>query len=455
MDSAALERLYATLPPIARRPPLEALIAPERREWLRRARWNWRGTLRRLWSFEVARGRTFGLTRNYRFLARAWPSFLKEAERLGDTDLTTLTDDELDVFLGKVWELALSVAPQCEVAVLYYAHDLKLLLAGVLERWCGDGERRYSSVSAGLAHSETVRETDSIWMIAERLRNAGEPVVSAASSNSWQAFRAMAGMLGVSDVVSDLESFLRQHRHRGASYKDLIHPRWADDPELLWNHVRAFLGGHSPRPTEVNARGALTRTQSQQAALAAVRGVTAPFKRRILRWLFRGNEIYAGIRDNHRFYYDHVWWLVRRVYLEKGRRLEARGLLPACGDVMFVSRADVPTDASRNRMAGLSASPGQARGKARIVRDAAELPRVADGEILVARQTDPGWTPAFARLGGLVLETGGVLAHGASLCREYGLPCVTAVTDATRSIADGEIIVVNGSHGWVELPERQ
>lgn len=502
MDSAVLERLYATLPPIARRPPLEALIAPERREWLRRARWNWRGTLRRLWSFEVARGRTFGLTRNYRFLARAWPSFLKEAERLGDTDLTTLTDDELDVFLGKVWELALSVAPQCEVAVLYYAHDLKLLLAGVLERWCGDGERRYSSVSAGLAHSETVRETDSIWMIAERLRNAGEPVVGAASSNSWQAFRAMAGMLGVSDVVSDLESFLRQHRHRGASYKDLIHPRWADDPELLWNHVRAFLGGHSPRPTEVNARGALTRTQSQQAALAAVRGVTAPFKRRILRWLFRGNEIYAGIRDNHRFYYDHVWWLVRRVYLEKGRRLEARGLLPACGDVMFVSRAeieqlrggeldplvaaarikvrrreweetrlsppprylrrgyvgdegDVSTDASRNRMAGLSASPGQARGKARIVRDVAELPRVADGEILVARQTDPGWTPAFARLGGLVLETGGVLAHGASLCREYGLPCVTAVTDATRSIADGEIIVVNGSHGWVELPERQ
>jgi rifampicin phosphotransferase len=88
------------------------------------------------------------------------------------------------------------------------------------------------------------------------------------------------------------------------------------------------------------------------------------------------------------------------------------------------------------------------------VRDVAELARVLDGEILVARQTDPGWTPAFSRLAGLVLETGGVLAHGASLCREYGLPCVTAVGSATADIRDGEELVLNGSEGWIELPGR-
>src|SRR5581483_12067440 len=79
------------------------------------------------------------------------------------------------------------------------------------------------------------------------------------------------------------------------------------------------------------------------------------------------------------------------------------------------------------RLSGLAASPGQVSGRARVVLDVAGLSAVVDGEILVTRQTDPGWTPAFARLAGLVLETGGVLAHGASLCREYGLPCVTAV----------------------------
>jgi rifampicin phosphotransferase len=71
--------------------------------------------------------------------------------------------------------------------------------------------------------------------------------------------------------------------------------------------------------------------------------------------------------------------------------------------------------------------------------------------VLVTRQTDPGWTPVFARLAGLVLETGGVLAHGASLCREYGLPCVTAVEGATSSIRDGDIIALSGSEGTVEL----
>jgi len=127
---------------------------------------------------------------------------------------------------------------------------------------------------------------------------------------------------------------------------------------------------------------------------------------------------------------------------------------------LFLRRGYVGDDggeASRDeatRLSGLGASPGRARGKARIIRDVAELARVADGEILVARQTDPGWTPAFSRLAGLVLETGGVLAHGASLCREYGLPCVTAVPTATAEIQDGEEIALDGSEGWIELLER-
>lgn len=498
MDSAVLARLYATLPPVARRPPLATLLAPEHRDAMRNAPWNWRGALARFWAFEVRKGRTFGLTRNHGFLERAWPAFLAQAEPLCNTDLEAVSDGGLDEFLGKVWQLALSVAPECEVAVLYYAHDLKLLLSGLLERWCGDGERRYAEVSAGLPHSESVRETDSLWVLADELRQAGPAVVAIALREPWSAFRRIAPTLDAGAIVERFEQFLRRHRHRGATYKDLIYPRWGDDPELLWNHVRAFLQGNAPRPRDVNARSAGRREQAQVQLLVGMRGVLAPFRRAVLRRLFLLNEIYAGIRDNHRFYYDHVWWLVRRVYLEKGRRLAASGRLGTRDDVFFLSRAEIerlgngtlepgvaaarirtrrrdweetrlrppplflrngyvgddgaePARAGATRLIGLGASPGRARGRARIVRDVAELARVADGEILVARQTDPGWTPAFARLAGLVLETGGVLAHGASLCREYGLPCVTAVGSATTDIHDGDDIVLNGSEGWVEL----
>jgi hypothetical protein len=115
--------------------------------------------------------------------------------------------------------------------------------------------------------------------------------------------------------------------------------RWGDDPELLWNHVRAFLQGNAPRPRprDVNARSAERREQAQAQALESVRGMFTPVRRTVLRRLFRANEIYAGIRDNHRFYYDHVWWLVRRVYLEKGRRLAAAGRLDASEDVFFLA----------------------------------------------------------------------------------------------------------------------
>jgi pyruvate,water dikinase len=103
------------------------------------------------------------------------------------------------------------------------------------------------------------------------------------------------------------------------------------------------------------------------------------------------------------------------------------------------------------RLLGLAASPGVVRGRARIVLDVSGLGQVVEGEILVARQTDPGWTPAFSRVAGLVLETGGVLAHGASLCREYGLPCVTAVEGATVRIHDGDLICVSGNDGAVDV----
>ncbi len=86
-----------------------------------------------------------------------------------------------------------------------------------------------------------------------------------------------------------------------------------------------------------------------------------------------------------------------------------------------------------------------------MIFDVADLGSVGRGDILVTRQTDPSWTPAFARLAGLVLETGGVLAHGASLCREFNVPCVTVVEQATRLIRDGDLIVINGGLGTVEI----
>jgi pyruvate,water dikinase len=101
---------------------------------------------------------------------------------------------------------------------------------------------------------------------------------------------------------------------------------------------------------------------------------------------------------------------------------------------------------------GVAMSRGEATGRARVVRGLEFIDRLEKGDVLVARGTDPGWTPAFPVLAGLVLETGGALAHGALLSREYGIPAVQ-VTDAMALIEDGATVRVDGTSGRVTVVE--
>ena len=74
-----------------------------------------------------------------------------------------------------------------------------------------------------------------------------------------------------------------------------------------------------------------------------------------------------------------------------------------------------------------------------------------EGDILVTAFTDPSWTPLFVFIKGLVTEVGGLMTHGAVIAREYGLPAVVGVENATKLIKDGQRIRVNGTEGYIEI----
>ena len=103
---------------------------------------------------------------------------------------------------------------------------------------------------------------------------------------------------------------------------------------------------------------------------------------------------------------------------------------------------------------GLPISPGTIQGCAKVLRHANEK-KLLPGEILVARATDPGWTPLFINAKGIVLEIGGALQHGAVVAREYGIPCVSGISNAVDLIQDGQLIEVDGSNGIVRILEEQ
>jgi pyruvate,water dikinase len=100
---------------------------------------------------------------------------------------------------------------------------------------------------------------------------------------------------------------------------------------------------------------------------------------------------------------------------------------------------------------GLGASPGHARGRARVIARAADLHSVRAGEVVVSEFTHPDLVLAFDRVAGIVTDHGGRLAHAALVAREMGIPAVVGTSDATDVIADGSTIVIDGTAGTVHL----
>ncbi|HEX3759820.1 MAG TPA: rifamycin-inactivating phosphotransferase [Kofleriaceae bacterium] len=129
------------------------------------------------------------------------------------------------------------------------------------------------------------------------------------------------------------------------------------------------------------------------------------------------------------------------------RALTPPRVITSDGEVIVGAyRRDVPAGA----LVGLAVSAGTVEGRARVVLDLARAD-LEPGDILVTTYTDPSWTPLFLAIKGLVTEVGGLMTHGAVIAREYGLPAVVGVLDATRRIRDGQRIRVHGTDGYVEI----
>jgi len=114
---------------------------------------------------------------------------------------------------------------------------------------------------------------------------------------------------------------------------------------------------------------------------------------------------------------------------------------------------ETPADPATG-LSGLGACGGLAAGPATVLGDVREAHRLRSGDILVTRQTDPGWGPAFPLIAGLVIERGGMLSHGAIIAREFGIPAVIGVRGATRLITNGQRLVVDGDRGVVSIEDR-
>ena len=118
---------------------------------------------------------------------------------------------------------------------------------------------------------------------------------------------------------------------------------------------------------------------------------------------------------------------------------------------LYGDASQEPDVTEGTRLQGLAISSGRTRGRVRVLRRASEGHRLQPGDVLVTKAVDPSWTPLFLTAGAVVLELGSVLSHGAVIAREYEIPAVVNIHDATRRLRDGMEVTVDGHRGvvWV------
>ncbi|RZU53938.1 pyruvate,water dikinase [Krasilnikovia cinnamomea] len=302
---------------------------------------------------------------------------------------------------------------------------------------------------------------------------------------------------GGAEARDAIESYLDRYGMRCVGEIDITRPRWRERPTtlvpVLLDNVRTFEPGAAARRF---AHGRRQAREKEREVLERLRALPdGERKADETKRMIDRVRTFIGYREYPKYGIVSRYFVYKQALLAEVERLVRAGVLAAGEDAFYLTfaelhdvvrfhrvddelirrrreefrsyqaltpprvltsdgevlagayrRDDVPAGA----LAGLPVSAGTVEGRARVILDMAQAD-LEPGDILVTAHTDPSWTPLFVAVAGLVTEVGGLMTHGAVIAREYGLPAVVSVVDATRLIPDGQRIRVHGSDGYVEL----
>jgi phosphohistidine swiveling domain-containing protein len=351
-----------------------------------------------------------------------------------------------------------------------------------------------TDVLRGLTGLKSLETNHMLQRLADQARMLGPTIptllMEAEEARIETELAATAGGRALADGVSQ---FLERFGFLSASGTDLSRTPWSEDPTIIWRSI----GRLAAQP----ARGATQfAEQTRSEAQARVRENLSRLQRYAFDRLLRSTVTYVDLRERASFLVSEDSFQLRRVYMSLAHRLVAGGILERQDDVFFLPHGElcdlvrghlapqeardrivarraemaadaeielpdtiygdhVPTQPLRRvvgsaSLEGISGSSGLAEGRARIILDPIQAQfALGSDDILVIPFADTSWTPLFCGVGGVVVETGGQLCHCAIVAREYGLPAVVNVKDATRLIHEGQRIVVDGNRGCVILKE--
>lgn len=298
------------------------------------------------------------------------------------------------------------------------------------------------------------------------------------------------------EFLAAWDDFMEKYGFRGPAEIDIASPRYRDNPRLLLSQVKSIM---AIRDTEQNPEAIYEKSQNERHEAHEVLSKTACgkgwLKMKEYNMLYHIIETFGGYRETHKYYLIQMIDFLRQRILDEAQKLVAAGRMDEAIQVFNITIEDLneallqPSMDIRSRirermsyinkikdikdyphiidsrgriprppgkkskegeLAGEAISAGVVRGIVKVLHTPDEKP-VNPGDILVARATDPGWTPLFINAVAIVLEVGGMLQHGSLVAREYGKPCVAGIENVTTLLKDGQVVEVDGSNGIIRL----
>jgi rifampicin phosphotransferase len=294
-----------------------------------------------------------------------------------------------------------------------------------------------------------------------------------------------------------LNAFLNKYGMRCAGEIDITRLRWSEKPTtlvpMILNNIKNFEPGESKRRFEQGREEALKKEQELLDRLKQL--PDGEQKARETKRMISLIRNFIGYREYPKYGMIHRYFVYKQALLKEAEQLVQANVLQEKEDIYYLTfeelrevvrthklddqiiskqkdeykfyekltpsrvttsdgeivagkykRENLPAAA----LVGLPVSSGVIEGRARVILNMEDA-AIEDGDILVTSFTDPGWTPLFVSIKGLVTEVGGLMTHGAVIAREYGLPAVVGVENATKLIKDGQRIRVNGTEGYIEI----
>ncbi|WP_267377750.1 phosphoenolpyruvate synthase [Bacillus sp. GM_Baccil_2] len=389
--------------------------------------------------------------------------------------------------------------------VLFNPQSIAVIMAGMnasawmnekMEQWLGE-KNAADTLSQSVQNNITSEMGLALMDVADVIRSYPEVITYLQHVENENFLDEIVQFKGGEEARDAILTFLNKYGMRCSGEIDITKTRWSEKPTtiipMILNNIRDFEYGASKRKFEEGLQEALKKEEELVNRLQHLPGGKQKVEE--TKRMIRNIRNFIGYREYPKYGMINRYFIYKQALLKEAEQLVQSGVIHEVDDIYYLTfeelhevvrtnkldyeliqkqkndyklyekltpprimtsdgeiitgkykRENLPDDA----IVGLPVSSGVIEGRARVILNMEEA-NLEEGDILVTAFTDPGWTPLFVSIKGLVTEVGGLMTHGAVIAREYGLPAVVGVENATNLIKDGQRIRVHGTEGYIEV----